>query len=265
MSSRSPFPGMDPYLERHWPDIHSSLVVYSRDQLQPQLPDDLIARTEERVLLEAEGEMESTMYPDVRVVEYPSGAPATVIVPMKGAESAEPIRISLRTEPATETFVEIREAGSENRVITVIEFLSMSAKTPGKDRKRYRKKQKDLQRGKVSLVEIDLLRAGQRVLVAPQSRIPRHGRTPYQACVRRGWNPDEAEIYPLSLRQPLRAISIPLRQRDAEVHLELQPLIDQCYRNGRYHTINYRVDPEPPLQGDDAVWATELLRQGGKR
>ena len=37
----SPFPGMDPYLERHWGDVHQALVTYIRDQLQPSLPDDL--------------------------------------------------------------------------------------------------------------------------------------------------------------------------------------------------------------------------------
>jgi hypothetical protein len=31
------FPGMDPYLEdpQIWPGVHSALVVYIRDQLQP--------------------------------------------------------------------------------------------------------------------------------------------------------------------------------------------------------------------------------------
>ncbi|MBY0523528.1 MAG: DUF4058 family protein [Gemmataceae bacterium] len=33
----SPFPGMDPYLESHWGDVHTKLVTYSGDQLQPQL------------------------------------------------------------------------------------------------------------------------------------------------------------------------------------------------------------------------------------
>ena len=34
---RSPFPGMDPYLEDRWRDVHSSLVLYARNQLQPQV------------------------------------------------------------------------------------------------------------------------------------------------------------------------------------------------------------------------------------
>ena len=45
---KSPFPGMDPYLERHWSDVHQALVTYIRDQLQPKLPEDLRARMQVR-------------------------------------------------------------------------------------------------------------------------------------------------------------------------------------------------------------------------
>ena len=38
----SPFPGMDPYLERYWRDVHASLLIYARDQLEDQLPNNLI-------------------------------------------------------------------------------------------------------------------------------------------------------------------------------------------------------------------------------
>jgi hypothetical protein len=49
----SPFPGMDPYLEAHWRDVHASLIIYARDALQGVLPGSLRARVEERVLLES--------------------------------------------------------------------------------------------------------------------------------------------------------------------------------------------------------------------
>lgn len=48
----SPFPGKDPWLERHWGDVHTSIVTYCRDRLQPGLPRDLRARVEEQVYLE---------------------------------------------------------------------------------------------------------------------------------------------------------------------------------------------------------------------
>ena len=37
----SPFPGMDPYLEAHWGDVHARLVIYISEQLQMLLPGDL--------------------------------------------------------------------------------------------------------------------------------------------------------------------------------------------------------------------------------
>src|SRR5438105_4713913 len=45
---KSPFPGMDPFLEQYWGDVHHSLIQYARDTMQPQLPADLRARVEER-------------------------------------------------------------------------------------------------------------------------------------------------------------------------------------------------------------------------
>ena len=35
---RSPFPGMDPYLEQFWGDVHHRLITYTCDALQRHLP-----------------------------------------------------------------------------------------------------------------------------------------------------------------------------------------------------------------------------------
>ena len=40
---KSPFPGMDPYLEQRWRDLHTRLVHYSCDEIQTRLPTDLFA------------------------------------------------------------------------------------------------------------------------------------------------------------------------------------------------------------------------------
>ncbi len=39
----SPFPGMDPYLEQFWGDVHHTLINRSRAAIQKHLPDDLVA------------------------------------------------------------------------------------------------------------------------------------------------------------------------------------------------------------------------------
>lgn len=51
---KSPFPGMDPYLEAYWGDVHQRLVMYLSDAIQVNLPVDLRSRVEERVFDEAD-------------------------------------------------------------------------------------------------------------------------------------------------------------------------------------------------------------------
>jgi len=169
------------------------------------------------------------------------------------------------SEPVTEGYIEIVDAGSGNRVVTVIEFLSPSNKVPGEGQVLYRRKQQEMLAAKVSLVEVDLTRGDRRVLPIPEALVPLAHRTAYLACARRGRNPLVAEFYPIRLADRLPAIRIPLRETDADVPLELQPLVDQCYHNGRYDNLNYRAEPNPPLCGDEAAWAAELLRSQGLR
>ena len=260
----SPFPGMDPYLERHWGDVHQSLVTYARDLLQPRLPRDLRARVEERVYVESPEGSERSMYPDIRVVERGLGKSSPA--PTGGVAVAEPLVVHVPDEPVTESYIEIIDVGSGKRVVTVIEVLSLSNKIPGEGQELYLQKQQELKQGHVSLVEIDLLRAGKRMLMLPPHRIPLSYRTIYQVCVRRGWQPSAVEVYRVPLRERLPTIRIPLREADADVALDLQVLVDQCFRNGGYDDdIDYKAEPDPPLGPEDAIWADELLRSQGRR
>ena len=254
---RSPFPGMDPYLEEHWRDIHHRFLTYACDELQEYLPGDLRARLEERVFVEPEYGERRGIYPDVRVVERPGRGGGTALA--LEVEVAEPLVIHAEGEPATEGFIEIIDVGSGNRVVTAIELLSDSNKLPGEGQDQYRKKQREYLQGGVNLVEIDLLRSGKRVLAVPLWLVPLSHRTTYQICVTRGSRPRTHEVYRASLREPLPSIRVPLRPTDADVPLNLQTLIERCYHHGRYDDINYRVAPHPPLEPPDAAWAEELL------
>src|SRR5206468_7774405 len=141
----SPFPGMDPYPEAHWRDVHARLIIYASDALQGVLPGSLRARVEERVLLETPmGFGDHPLYPDVRVVEFrPEVKRGLERPPEKGVAVAEPLLVDAEPDPAGETFLEIIDRASGNRVVTVIEFLSPSNKSPGPNREQYLRKQRE--------------------------------------------------------------------------------------------------------------------------
>jgi hypothetical protein len=257
---------MDPYLEAHWRDVHASLIIYARDALQSVLPSALRARVEERVLLETpNGIGEHPLFPDVRVVEY-SGKRGLESKSQPRVAVAEPLLVEVEPDPAIETFLEIIDRESGNRVVTAIEFLSPTNKSPGPNREQYLRKQHEVCSSTANLVEIDLNRFGTHTLAFPLGHLKPEGRTPYMACVRRASQRGQAEVYPMPLWERLPAIKIPLRPDDADVALDLQPLVEQCYRNGAYEgTLNYAADPDPPLLGADRDWAAEWLHEKGLR
>lgn len=261
---KSPFPGMDPYLEQHWLDVHHGLVIYSRDQLQLRLPGQLRARVEERVFVETEEGEYRAVHPDVRVVEYPRG-PGEAATAEAGVAVDEPLVLHLDDEPTRQGYLEIVDVASGNRVVTVIEFLSPTNKVPGEGQDLYLRKQREVLAARASLVEIDLTRSGRRVLSVPPERIPPSYRATYQAIVRRAWQPNRAEVYRMPLDRALPKVRVPLRETDADVPLELQALIDLCYANGRYDDLDYKADPNPPLAPQDAAWADAWLRGKGAR
>ena len=262
---KSPFPGMDPFLEKYWHEVHHRRVTDTGDVLQASLPAPLRARIEQRVLLEEDSDI-CAVYPDVHIVEFPpSSAPAAEVEAAVATEE-EPVLITPQNEPLTEGYIEIVDAESGNRVITVIEFLSPTNKLPGRGRDDYLKKQGDVVRTGANLVEIDLNRSGQRAFALEVRWIPADYRTTYQICIWRGGpRLGRFEVYLRSLIRRLPAIRIPLRATDGDVRLDLQPLVDRCYANGRYDDLDYRKEPNPPLAADEAVWADELLRGKGLR
>jgi hypothetical protein len=260
---KSPFPGMDPYLESHWGDIHTRLIVYASNQLNEQLPDDLQARVEESLSVQEEEGGSRTDYADVRIVQEPDLA-AVEAAAESGVALAEPVLVPV-DEPQTGRTLQIVDLGDGGRVITAIEVLSPAHKVSAEGRTLYIRKRREYLDAGVNLVEIDLIREGSFVLAVSQRRLPARCRTPYLICVRRALDPTVAAVYPVPLQEPLPNIRIPLRPADADVVLQLQPILDACYRDGRYHRMNYLADPTPRFSEPDSRWLDELLRAKGFR
>ena len=260
----SPFPGMDPYLEAHWGDVHTSLNTYARDLLQRQMPGGLLVRTEEHVSVEQEEKAVRGFYPDVRITERDS----TAIEPSSPSHVAvaEPKIYPIKTEPRTVRSLRIYDTSTGDQLITAIEFISPSNKDGEAGTRTYFNKRELFIAGEVNFVEIDLLRTGRYILAAPTG-VTRNLDTlpPYGASVFRGQKPDLIEWYPIELRERLPIIRIPLRPTDADATLDLQALIDAAYDNGGYNRTKDHRNPVTPLKEADAQWASELLQQRGSR
>jgi len=260
MTTKNPFPGMNPFFEQRWRDAHSSVITYLRDALQERLPPDLIVGAEEEVVTIGAGELATSYRPDVQVRE-PSALkePGTTEVASTSpaTPATEPIRVVLDDE--IERWLEIRDA--TGRLITVLELLSPTNKLESADRDRYLRKRRSFISGGANLVEIDLVRQGAWVFPRGIRNVLERAGACYGVCVVRAAHPGEHEVYPIRLRERLPAIRVPLRPTDADVVVELQPLIDQCHERGRYHLLNYRLGLNPPLTPEDAAWADKLLRE----
>jgi hypothetical protein len=264
MTKKNPFPGMNPFFEQRWRDAHTMLIGYLRDALQERLPEDLVAGAEEEIVTIGASEMAKTYRPDVNIQEpwtlKESGAEALAVGPPPTLAS-EPIRVLVDEE--TERWLEIRD--TTGRLITVLELLSPTNKLESADRDGYLRKRRSFISGRVNLVEIDFVRQGAPVFANPVRNVLQQAGACYGICVFRAVCPGGFAAYPLRLRERLPIVRVPLRPTDADVTVDLQPLIDQCHERGRYHLLNYRLDLDPPLSPEDAVWADQILKEHGLR
>jgi len=266
ISPHNPFPGMNPFLEMNWSDVHTQLIAYIRDELALRgLPTGLRARAEESLAVEEEAADEQRIVrPDVAVLEsWKQGVPPSW---RPSGEERGPVvvadpKIVLR-EPETERWIEITSI--HGKLITVIELLSLSNKT-GAGRERYLKKRETYEKARVNVVEIDLLRAGGSA-VAAMAESPRDPSfvTRYTICVFRAARPGQYEVYHWGLGDRIPAFAVPLRVDDPDAAIDLQPLLNRAYEFGYY----WQDDPqhlrlEPSLSDDERAFTQERLTAAG--
>jgi len=255
---------MDPYLEHPdiFPDFHDRFVTYVSDAIQPRLPEPYYAALGRRAWIEVS---ERFVGPDVNVVRPRATSPESGgTVAVADRPTTEPLVIHVPHDERVEPMVEIcLGRGSERRLVTAIEVLSPSNKTPGEHgRDLYLRKQREILQGKVHLVEIDLLRSGEHTTGVPRDRLEaKSGRFDYHVCIHQFDNLEDYFVYPIQLAQPLPQIRIPLLPGDGEVGLDLQAVFQRTYDAGPYRReIDYREDtPSPPLPADQLTWAVELI------
>jgi hypothetical protein len=248
---------MDPYLEPHWLDVHTVLIGEARRALNRSLPPGLVARAEERVAVESDDHRLYALGPDVRVF-----SPSSADQDSGGIAIQAPFELVVDLDPVIERFLRVFD--ESGRLLTVIEFISPTNKRrPGLTA--FRRKREKLLKADVHVVEVDLVRAGNwRALMRPEGA-PAEAISVYRTTVRTAGRPPRCFLFPITLRQPLPDIPIPLRRTDQPVDLPLQALFDAAYADGRYdQTIDYSRPLDPPLEAKDAAWAEQLLRSAGR-
>jgi hypothetical protein len=252
----SPFPGMNPFLERAgvWQDFHGEFLVTLRRLLVPQVVPEYIVQLEDHLYLHdvpdeprrlvgrsdlavaESGEPEEEARGGVGVLE----GPKLITLPMQDLERVR--------------YLAIRDRGGRD-LVAVIELLSPSNKRPGEDREQYLVKRREILMSPAHLVEIDLLRGGRRM--PPEDR---SGADPaYSVMLSRAERRPRAEAWPIGLRERLPEIPIPLRPGRGDARVDLQDALQRAFDGPGYEHYIYDGPPEPPLSPEDDAWARRIV------
>lgn len=259
---RSPFPGMDPYLESptHWSDFHATFIQSLREVISDTLPDDYFARVQEDVLFLEPEPPGHKVVPDVLVgADYPSparrSAPAAA-----GTLAPTTLENVVSLDPHVEHFIEIVRF-PEAEAVTVVEVLSPTIKQ--NERAVYlTKRDRILRTDTVNLVEFDLLRAGRRVQL-----VQRFPAGHYHAIISRADDRPHCQVYSWTVRDRLQTIPIPLRTETPDASADLARAFELAYQRGRYgRMVRYDELPPPPaFADDDAGWILATARAATAR
>jgi hypothetical protein len=245
---------MNPWVEQEglWPDFHVALVPALRRQLARQVAPKYIVLLEEQIYiheLPPEPAPARSIRPDVAVIRPPRGPAAALGV----AEIEAPSHPRLPAEDIERLpFLEIRDRQSRE-LVTVIELLSPSDKRRGDDRGTYLEKRRGILKSTAHMIEIDLLRG--------HDPMPLQGRPEcaYSVLVSRAERRPVVDFWPISVRDPLPVIPVPLRVPDGDARVDLREAVDQVYDEAGYVHFIYDGTPDPPLATEDAQWARQFL------
>jgi hypothetical protein len=221
------FPGMNPYLEDSaiWSDYHTTLLLHLRASINKDLPVNYVARI---------------------------GNAATAVIAL-GAPAVSTMPAIRRKGHA---YLKIVDAQGR-RVVTVVEILSPSNKSPGEDRDAYLAKRGEYLASGANFVEINLLRGGRQSPMGKPAPPP----SDYSIVISQAAEFPKAGVWPIGLRDRLPTIRIPLSAGEKPIYADLQACHEQSCLEGQYgKDIDYSLPPPaPPLSAEDAAWLAELV------
>ena len=249
----SPFPGMDPFIEsQDWEDFHANMITTMQSLIIAQVRPKYTVKSERRVYLEqGSGGLPKTFIADAAIYETQLASNWSHEPTSEGGVAvADPVEPMAATVPMPQEQREPRlllRRASDQQIITVIELLSPTNKKPAATGAEvYREKRIEILQTRVHLVELDLLRGGQRPPLLPRPR------SDYFAMVSRGNRRPNVDVYAWSLWHRLPTIPIPLDGDDPDVTLDLQTAFETTYdRAGYDYSIRYDEAIAPPLSEPD--------------
>lgn len=251
---KTPFPGMDPYLEHPalWPSCHTRLIVALANMLKPHIRPRYVASVEDRVFIES---ADQDRIPDVWVQKTGQVHRASAARPETSI--ATPLVVEVEQREVREHYIAIMDRYRDLGVVTVIELVSPSNKAAGPGRDSYLAKQKEIRNSECHLVEIDLLRRGTHVMSVPESYVKPVKPFDYLICVNRWPARNRYELYPCHLRDPLPTIGVPLADPDPDAPLAIQSALEQVYNDADYMLrVLYDEPCKPRLSSEDQEWAS---------
>ena len=227
----SPFPGMDPYLERAdvWQAVQGHLVGALYQLLLPGLVDKYRARVGRR--------------------EY---------------ESVTPLFTSVLREAHAEEYLEIRSR-ADGRLVTLVEVATIAGKVTAAGRAQALAARAGAIRQRAGVVEIDLVTQG--VPTLPPARVGLTPAADYVVTVARGSAPDRAELYATTVQKRLPKFRLPLAADDRDTVVDLQVVYARAAGQGEFARLVDYAAPLPPditLVDGGRAWAAALVAASAK-
>jgi hypothetical protein len=250
----SPFPGMNPYLERaqDWHDFHQRFIPAIAVALGGQVRPKYHVRVDESVYIHELSDDRRILLgrPDISIVDRAKDRGTTAT--LKSAAAPAYGFVPPKVDVVRESFLSIVDLQT-NDVVTVIELLSPSNKSRKEDREQYEAKRRQLLHSDVNFIEIDLLRGGGRL---PVTGLPD---CDYYIMVSRVEERPRVGLWPILLKELLPTVPIPVRAGDAYASLNLQQVLNRVYDEAGYADYIYDRTPEPPLHPTMGEWARQFL------
>ena len=148
----------------------------------------------------------------------------------------------------------------DREVIATIELLSPVNKSR-EGRHKYQRKQSEILKSDVHLIEIDLLRGGEHTVHIPLSRLQKRRKTgDYLICLHHAHQCHRVEYWAVPLSQKLPVIAVPLTPETEDVPLDLQSALDTLYDRGAYARIlDYNQPLIPALSAENQSWVDQII------